>query len=53
MLSYYNYKNAASMPNYILIMDDAMKKAKWAGFPVGNKELVTMALVSLLQSGHF
>jgi hypothetical protein len=51
MISY--YENAASMPDYILIMEEAIQKAKQAGLPIDDKELVAMALVSLLQSGHF
>ena len=51
MISY--YENAASMPDYILLMEDTMKKAKQEGLPIDDKELVAMASVSLLQSGHF
>jgi hypothetical protein len=51
MITY--YENAASMYDYILIMEDTMKKAKQEGLPIDDKELVAMASVSLLQSGHF
>ena len=35
------------------MMEDAQKKAKWAGMPITNIELVMMALATVLAAQHF
>jgi len=45
------YKNAASMPDFILTMEEAQKKVKRAKFPILDIELAMYATTSVLQSG--
>ena len=45
------YKNAASMPDFILAMEEAQKKAKQAKLPILDIELAMYAATSVLQSG--
>ena len=45
------YKNAASMPDFILTMEEAQKKAKRAELPILDIELSMYATTSVLQSG--
>ena len=45
------YKNAASMPDFILTMEEAQKKAKRAELPILDIELAMYAATSVLQSG--
>jgi hypothetical protein len=45
------YKNAASMLDFILVMEEAQKKAKQAKLPILDIELAMYAATSVLQSG--
>ncbi len=45
------YKNAASMPDFILVMEEAQKKVKEAKLPILDIELAMYAATSVLQSG--
>jgi hypothetical protein len=47
------YKNAASMPDFILTMEEAQKKAKKAELPILDIELAKYAAISVLQSGDY
>jgi hypothetical protein len=47
------YKNAASMPDFILTMEEAQKKAKRAELPILDIELAMYAATSVLQSGDY
>ncbi len=47
------YKNAASMPDFILVMEEAQKKAKQAELPILDIELAMYAATSVLQSGDY
>ena len=47
------YKNAASMPDFILTMEKAQKKAKRAELPILNIELAMYMATSVLQSGDY
>jgi hypothetical protein len=47
------YVQADGIPQYIVMMEDAQKKAKRAGMPIANVELVMMALVAVLLAQHF
>ncbi len=44
---------ADGIPQFIVMMEDAQKKATWAGMPIANVELVMMALVAVLAAQHF
>jgi hypothetical protein len=46
------YVNADGIPQFIVMMEDAQKKAKRAGMPIANVKLV-MALAALLAAQHF
>jgi hypothetical protein len=48
-----NYVQADGIPQFILMMEDAQIKAKQAGMPIANVELVMMALVAILAAQHF
>jgi hypothetical protein len=41
------------IPQFIVMMEDASKKAKQAGMPIANVELVMMASVAVLAAQHF
>jgi len=45
------YKNADSMPDFILTMEEAQTKAKRAKLPILDIELAMYAATSVLQSG--
>jgi hypothetical protein len=45
------YKNTASMPDFILTIEEAQKKAKRAKIPILDIELAMYAATSMLQSG--
>ncbi len=45
------YKNAASMPDFILTMEESQKKAKRAELPIFDNDLAMYAATSVLQSG--
>jgi hypothetical protein len=47
------YKNAASMPDFILAMEEAQKKAKRTEFPILDIKLAMYASTSVLQSGSY
>jgi hypothetical protein len=47
------YFQADGIPQFIIIMEDAQKKAKWAGMPITNVKLVMMALAAVLVAQHF
>ncbi len=47
------YKNAAGMPDFILTMEEARKKAKRADLPILDIELAMYATTSVLQSGDY
>ncbi len=47
------YIQADGIPQFIVMMEDAQKKAKWAGMPITDVELVMMALATVLASQHF
>jgi hypothetical protein len=40
-------------PHFIVMMEDAQKKAKRAGMPIADVELVMMASVAVLAAQHF
>ncbi len=46
------YKNAASMPDFILAMEELQKKAKHAELPILDIELAMYAATSVLQLGY-
>jgi hypothetical protein len=41
------------IPQFIIMMEDTQKKAKRAGMPIANVELVMMALAVVLAAQHF
>jgi hypothetical protein len=47
------YVQADGIPQFIVMMEDAQKKAKQAGMPVADVELVMMALAAVLGAQHF
>ncbi len=47
------YKNAVSMPDFILDMEESQKKAKCAELPILDIELAMYATTSVLQSGNY
>ena len=47
------YVQAKGIPRYIVMMEDAQKKAKWAGMPITDVELVMMASAAVLAAQHF
>ncbi len=47
------YVQAEGMPQFIVMMEDAQKKAKQAGMPIANIKLVMMALAAVLAAQHF
>jgi hypothetical protein len=42
------YVQVDGIPQFIVMMEDAQKKAKWASMPIANVELVMMALAAVL-----
>ncbi len=44
---------ASGIPQYIIMMEDAQKKAKRVGMPIANIELVMMASTAVLAVTHF
>ncbi len=51
MMQYYMQVNG--IPHFIVMMEDAQKKAKRAGMPIANVKLVKMALAAVLAVQHF
>jgi hypothetical protein len=47
------YVQADGIPQYIIMMEDAQKKAKRAGMPIADIELVMMASAAVLAAQHF
>ncbi len=47
------YVQAGSIPQYIIMLENAQKKAKRAGMPIADIELVMMALAAVLAAQHF
>jgi hypothetical protein len=47
------YVQADGIPQFILMMEDAQKKAKRAGMPIADVKLVMMALATVLAAQHF
>jgi hypothetical protein len=47
------YKNAVSMPDFILAMEEAQKKAKCMELPILDIELAMYATTLVLQSGNY
>jgi hypothetical protein len=47
------YKNSASMPDFILVMEEVLKKAKRTELPILDIKLVIYAATFLLQSGDY
>ena len=47
------YVQADGIPQYIIMLEDAQKKAKRAGMPIADIELVMMASAAVLAAQHF
>jgi hypothetical protein len=47
------YVQADGIPQFIVMMEDAQKKAKRAGMPIAEVELAIMTLASILAAQHF
>jgi hypothetical protein len=47
------YVQADGIPQFIVMMEDAQKKAKRAGMPIADVELVMMASAAVLAAKHF
>ena len=47
------YLQANGVPQYIIMLEEAQKKAKRAGMPITDIKLVMMALVAVLTVMHF
>jgi hypothetical protein len=47
------YVQADGIPQFIVMMEDAQKKAKRAGMPIADVELVMMASAAVLAAQHF
>ncbi len=47
------YVQADGIPQFIVIMEDAQKKAKQAGMPMADVKLVMMASATVLAAQHF
>jgi hypothetical protein len=47
------YVQADGIPQFIVMMEDVQKKAKRAGMPIANVELVMMGLAAVLAAQHF
>ncbi len=41
------YVQVDGIPQFLVMMEDAQKKAKWAGMPIADVKLVTMALAAI------
>jgi hypothetical protein len=44
---------ADGIPQYIIMLEDAQQKAKRAGMPIADVELVMMASAAVLAAQHF
>jgi hypothetical protein len=47
------YVQADGISQFIVMMEDAQKKAKWASMPITDVKLVMMALAAVLAAQHF
>jgi len=47
------YVQVDGIPQFIVMMEDAQKKAKRAGMPITDVELVMMASAAVLAAQHF
>jgi hypothetical protein len=47
------YVQADGIPQFIVMMEDAHKKTKWAGMSIADIELVMMASAAVLAAQHF
>ena len=47
------YVQADGIPQFIVMMEDAQKKAKRAGMPIADVELVMMASTAVFAAQHF
>jgi hypothetical protein len=47
------YVQVDGIPQFIVMMEDAQKKAKRAGMPIANVKLVMMASAAVLAARHF
>jgi hypothetical protein len=47
------YVQVDDIPQFIVMMEDAQKKAKQAGMPIAGVELVMMASAAVLTAQHF
>ena len=47
------YVQAEGIPQFIVMMEDAQKKAKQAGMPIADVEIVMMASAAVLAAQHF
>ncbi len=47
------YVQVDGIPQFIVMMEDAQKKAKRAGTPIADVQLVMMALAAVLAAQHF
>ena len=47
------YTQADGIPQYIIMLEDAQKKAKRADMPITDVELVMMASAAVLAAQHF
>ncbi len=47
------FVQADGIPQYIIMMEDVQKKAKRAGMPIADVELMMMALVAVLSAQHY
>jgi hypothetical protein len=47
------YVQADGIPQFIVMMEDAQKKATRAGMPIANVELGMMASAAVLAAQHF
>jgi hypothetical protein len=47
------YAQVDGIPQYIIMLEEAQKKAKRAGMPIANIKLIMMALAAILAAEHF
>ncbi len=47
------YVQADGIPQFIVMMEDAQKKAKQAGMPIADVELVMITLAAIFAAQHF
>jgi hypothetical protein len=47
------YLQVDGIPQFIAMMEDAQKKATWAGMPIADNELIMMSSAAVLAAQHF